>query len=68
MRNELFQQIFGEFRKLVFELELDPCGQESSSLQQSSDQWVYTVIQDTAEAFRNARIFFSELTRLLIEH
>src|SRR5207248_5192196 len=67
MRDELFQQILGEFGELVFELELDPCCKESGSFQQSPDQRIYAVVQNATEALRNPRIFFSELTRLLIE-
>ena len=67
MRDQLLQQIFGKFREFVLELELDPCGKEGCAFQQPADQRIDAVVQDAAEALRNARIFFSELARLLVE-
>ncbi len=67
MRDQLLQQIFGEFREFVLELELDPCGKEGRTFQQPADQRIDAIVQDAAEALRNARIFLSELARLLVE-
>src|SRR5947209_9063501 len=67
MRDELFQQVFGELREFVLELELDSCCEERGSLEQPADQRIDTVIQNAAEALRNTWIFFSELARMLVE-
>src|SRR6266853_1635413 len=67
VRNELFQQILGEFGEFVFELELHPCGKKSGSFQQPPDQRIDAVLQDAAQALRNSRIFLGELPRMLVE-
>src|SRR6267378_5126252 len=67
VRNELFQQILGEFGEFVFELELHPCGKKSGSFQQPPDQRIDAVLQDAAQALRNSRIFLGELARMLVQ-
>src|SRR6266849_1164443 len=67
MRDELFQQILGELGEFVFELELYPCRKESGSFQQPTDQRIYAVLQDAAQALRNSGIFLGELARMLVE-
>src|SRR5882672_5008489 len=67
MRDELFQQILGEFGEFVFELELHPCCKESGSFQQPPDQRIDAVLQNAAQALRNSRILLGELARLLVE-
>ncbi len=67
MRDELFQQVVGEFRKFVLQLELDPRGKERSAFEKAADQRVDAVFQNAAEPFRNARILVCEFARLLIE-
>src|SRR6266851_1198400 len=67
MRDELFQQILGELGEFVFELELHPCRKESGSFQQPTDQRIDAVLQNAAQALRNARIFLGELARMLVE-
>src|SRR6266436_9340115 len=67
MRNELFQQILGEFGEFVFQLELDPCGKKSGSFQQPTDQRIDAVLQNATHALLNSRIFLGELARMLVE-
>ena len=67
VRNELLQQILGEFGEFVFELELHPSRKESGSLQQPPDQGIDAVLQNAAQALRNSRIFLGELARVLVE-
>src|SRR6266700_111226 len=67
MRNEFFQQILGELGEFVFELELQPCGKESGSFQQPTDQRIDAVLQNAAQALRNSRIFLGKLARMLVE-
>src|SRR6266700_4984014 len=67
VRNQLFQQILGEFGEFVFELELHPCGKKSGSFQQPTDQRIDVVLQNAAQALRNSRIFLGELARMLVE-
>src|SRR6266704_1792842 len=67
VRNQLFQQILGEFGEFVFELELHPCGKKSGSFQQPTDQRIDAVLQNATQALRNSRIFFGELARMLVE-
>ncbi len=57
MRHQLLEQIVGEFRKFVLELELDARGQKGGSLEQTADHRIDAVFQNAAEPFRNARIF-----------
>ncbi len=67
MRNELFQQIVGEFRKFVLQLELDPRCKERGAFEKAADQRVDAIFQNTAEPLCNARILICEFTRLLVE-
>ena len=67
MRDELLEQIVGEFRKFVLELELNPRGEEGRAFQQTADHRIDAVFQDAAEPLRDARIFVGEFARLLVE-
>src|SRR3977135_565277 len=67
VRNELFQQILGEFGEFVFELELHPSRKESGSLQQPTDQRIDAVLQNATQALRNSRIFLGELADINLE-
>ena len=67
MRDKLLEQIVGEFRKFVFELELDPRRQKRRALQQAADHRIDAIFEDAAEPLGNARIFVGEFARLLIE-
>jgi hypothetical protein len=60
MRDELLEQIVGEFRKLVLQLELDARGKEGRAFEEAADQRVDAVFQKAAEPFSNARVFLGE--------
>src|SRR6267142_3903347 len=67
VRNELFQQILGEFGEFKIELELHPSRKESGSLQQPPDQRIDAVLQNATQALRNSGILLGELARMLVE-
>ena len=67
MRNELFKEIVGEFRKLVLELELDSRGEKCRTLQQTADHGVNAVLYEASETLGDAGIFVGEFTCLLIK-
>ena len=67
MRDQLLEQIVGELRKLVLELELHARREERGTFQQPAHHRIGPVLQDAAEPLRNAGIFFGELARLFVK-
>ncbi len=67
MGDELLQQIVGEFRKFVLELELDTRRKKGGAFEKAADQRVDAIFENSAEPLRNARILVREFARLLVE-
>ena len=67
MRDQLLEQIVGEFRKFVLELELYPRGKKGRALEQAADHRIDAIVQNAAEPLRYSRIFVGEFARLLVE-
>ena len=67
MRDELLKQIIREFRELVLEFELDPRGQKCRAFQETANQRIDAVLQEAAEALRDAGILVCEFARLLVK-
>ena len=67
MRDELLEQIVGEFRKLVLELELDARREKGRAFEQPADQRIDAILQNAAEPLRYSRIFLGKFARLLVE-
>ena len=63
----MLEQIVGEFRKFVFELELDARRKKGRTFEQTANQWVDAILQDTAEPFRYSRVSIRKFASLLIE-
>jgi hypothetical protein len=67
MRDELLEQVAGEFREFVLELELHAGGQERGALQEPGNHRIHPVADDAAEPFGDAGILRGELGALLLE-
>jgi hypothetical protein len=67
MRDQLLEQVAGEFRELVLELELNPRGKKRRAFEQPADQRIDAVLEDPAEPLRDSGIFVCEFARLLVE-
>ena len=65
VRHKLFEQVAGEFREFLLELELDAGGKKGGPLQQRADHRVHAFCDQPAEPLGDARIFLGELTGLL---
>ena len=67
VRDELLQEVGGELRELVLELELHPGGQEGGAFQEPGDHRVHPLCDEPAKALGDAGILLRELARLLPE-
>ena len=68
MRRELVEQIGGEIRELVFDLELDSRGEKRRPFEQAADHRVDAVVEQSAQSLRDAGIFLSEFSRLFAQN
>ena len=67
VRRQLIDQVGGEVRELVLELELDSGRQERCALEKPGDHRVGGVADESAEPLGDARIFFREFGRLIAQ-
>ena len=67
VRDELLEQIAGEFRKLVLELELHARGEEGRAFEQAGDHRIHALGDQAAEPLGDARIFLGEFPGLLVQ-
>ena len=65
--HQLVQQVIGEFRELVFQLQLDPRRQIGRAFEQAEDHVVGTLFDQAAEPSRNAGELFGEFLGLLLQ-
>lgn len=67
MRDQLLQQIAGEFGKFMLELELHSGREKCRTFKQSTDQRVDAVFENASKPIRNPWIFLSELACLFVQ-
>lgn len=67
MRDQLFEQILGEFGEFMLELELNARREKGGSLQKPSNQGVHSIAKQAAKALGDSRILFRKFPRLLVK-
>ena len=67
VRHQLLEQIAGEFRELVLQLELHAGGEKRRALEQARNHRVHPVGDQAAKPLSDAGILVGELARLLIQ-
>src|SRR6202034_4374439 len=67
VRHQLLEQVAGELRKFVFELELHARCEDCRALKQPADHRIDAILKNAAKPLGYSGILFGKLSRLLVQ-